>query len=45
MSSADRKIVHDTINGIEGVVTTSEGADPRRDVVVRPAASEEMAEA
>jgi spoIIIJ-associated protein len=38
MSSADRKIVHDTINAIEGVVTTSEGADPRRYVVVRPAA-------
>jgi spoIIIJ-associated protein len=45
MSSADRKIVHDTINGIEGVVTTSEGADPRRYVVVRPEVSEEMAEA
>jgi spoIIIJ-associated protein len=37
MSSADRKIVHDTVNGIDGVATTSEGEDPRRHVVVRPA--------
>ena len=37
MSSADRKIVHDTVNDIEGVTTTSEGEDPRRHVVVRPA--------
>lgn len=36
MSSADRKIVHDTVNGIDGVATTSEGEDPRRHVVVRP---------
>jgi len=36
MSSADRKIVHDTVNGIDGVSTTSEGEDPRRHVVVRP---------
>jgi spoIIIJ-associated protein len=45
MSSADRKIVHDTINAIDGVVTTSEGADPRRYVVVRPASAEELADA
>lgn len=37
MSSADRKIVHDTVNAIDGVATTSEGEDPRRHVVVRPA--------
>ena len=37
MSSADRKIVHDTVNDIDGVTTTSEGEDPRRRVVVRPA--------
>ena len=36
MSSADRKIVHDTVNAIDGVSTTSEGEDPRRRVVVRP---------
>lgn len=45
MSSSDRKIVHDTVNAIDGVVTTSEGADPRRYVVVRPAQAEEMVEA
>ncbi len=36
MSAADRKAVHDTINDIDGVATTSEGEDPRRRVVVRP---------
>jgi spoIIIJ-associated protein len=34
MNSADRKVVHDTINGIEGVSTISEGADPDRRVVI-----------
>ena len=37
MSSADRKIVHDTLMEFEGVVTCSEGEDPRRRVVVEPA--------
>ena len=37
MSSADRKIVHDTANDIEGVTTSSEGEDPRRRVVIHPA--------
>ena len=37
MSSADRKIVHDAVNGIDGVTTTSEGEDPRRHVVIHPA--------
>ena len=37
MSPPDRKVVHDTINGIEGVRTTSEGEEPRRRVVVLPA--------
>jgi len=36
MSSADRKIVHDTLMEFEGVVTRSEGEDPRRRVVVEP---------
>lgn len=36
MSSIDRKIVHDTIAGIEGVSTVSEGEEPRRRVVVLP---------
>ena len=37
MTAADRKIVHDAANGIEGVSTISEGEDPRRRVVVLPA--------
>jgi spoIIIJ-associated protein len=37
MNPADRKVVHDTVNGIDGVVTTSEGEEPRRYVVIRPA--------
>ncbi len=37
MSSADRKCVHDAVNEIDGVTTSSEGEDPRRRVVVHPA--------
>lgn len=37
MGSADRKTVHDTVNDIDGVETSSEGEDPRRYVVIRPA--------
>src|SRR5581483_3616619 len=33
MSPADRKVVHDTINEIDGLTTTSEGEEPRRRVV------------
>ena len=36
MSPADRKVVHDTVNGIDGVQTTSEGEEPRRRVVIMP---------
>jgi spoIIIJ-associated protein len=36
MSSADRKVVHDIINEIDGVTTSSEGEDPRRRVVIHP---------
>jgi len=36
MSPPDRKVVHDTINDVEGVRTTSEGVEPRRRVVVLP---------
>ncbi len=36
MNAADRKTVHDTINGIDGVSTTSEGEEPRRRVVIVP---------
>lgn len=37
MSPADRKVVHDTANGIEGVTTSSQGEEPRRRVVISPA--------
>jgi spoIIIJ-associated protein len=37
MGPADRKIVHDTVNEIEGVTTASEGEEPRRRVVILPA--------
>jgi spoIIIJ-associated protein len=36
MSPPDRKVVHDTVNGIEGVTTISEGEDSRRRVVILP---------
>jgi spoIIIJ-associated protein len=37
MSAADRKVVHDTVNDIDGVRTSSEGEEPRRRVVISPA--------
>ncbi len=37
MDAADRKIVHDTVNAIDGVETVSDGEDSRRHVVIRPA--------
>ena len=37
MHPADRKVVHDAINEIDGVRTTSEGEEPRRRVVISPA--------
>jgi spoIIIJ-associated protein len=36
MPPADRKVVHDTVNTIEGVMTMSEGEEPRRHVVITP---------
>lgn len=36
MSAADRKILHDAVNELDGVRTTSEGEDPRRYVVIHP---------
>ena len=36
MSPADRKVIHDTISGIDGVSTRSEGEDARRYVVLEP---------
>ena len=37
MHAADRKVVHDTVNALDGVRTTSEGEEPRRRVVISPA--------
>jgi spoIIIJ-associated protein len=37
MGAADRKVVHDTVNELDGVTTTSEGEEPRRRVVIVPA--------
>lgn len=37
MSSSDRKVIHDVLSEVEGVVTRSEGDDPRRCVVIAPA--------
>lgn len=37
MSSADRKIIHDVLSEVEGVLTRSEGDDPQRCVVIEPA--------
>lgn len=39
MPPADRKVVHDTVNTIDGVSTSSEGEEPRRRVVIQPDAS------
>lgn len=36
MRSSDRKVVHDTVSDIDGVMTLSEGNDPRRYVVIAP---------
>lgn len=36
MTPADRKVVHDTANEIDGVSTSSEGEEPRRRVVILP---------
>jgi spoIIIJ-associated protein len=41
MAPADRKVVHDTVNAIDGVSTTSEGEEPHRRVVIVPSASDE----
>ena len=37
MNAGDRKLVHDTVAEIEGVATGSEGEEPRRRVVIKPA--------
>jgi spoIIIJ-associated protein len=45
MSPSDRKVVHDTINDIEGLETTSEGMEPRRYVIIRSSAEPSSEEA
>lgn len=45
MNAADRKVVHDTVNDIAGVTTSSQGADPDRCVVILPSEEPEGAEA
>lgn len=37
MQSADRKVVHDALAGVDGVTSRSEGDDPMRRVVISPA--------
>ena len=37
MTAYERKVVHDALIGVEGVMTVSEGEDPDRSVVIRPA--------
>jgi spoIIIJ-associated protein len=36
MSSADRKVIHDTLAEVDGISTRSEGDDPYRRVVITP---------
>jgi spoIIIJ-associated protein len=40
MSAPDRKVVHDTVNEIEGLATRSEGEEPRRFIVISVRPSE-----
>jgi spoIIIJ-associated protein len=39
MSASDRKIVHDTVNDIDGVATSSQGEEEHRHVVIHPAST------
>jgi spoIIIJ-associated protein len=41
MAPADRKVVHDTVNAIDGVTTSSEGEEPHRRVVIAPTGGDE----
>jgi spoIIIJ-associated protein len=45
MPPPDRKVVHDTVNEIEGVATRSEGEEPNRRVVIVPAGDDATADA
>ena len=37
MTPFERKIVHDAVAAVDGVTTESEGEEPGRRVVIRPA--------
>jgi spoIIIJ-associated protein len=37
MMASDRKVVHDVVNELDGVVTVSQGEEPERRVIIRPA--------
>jgi spoIIIJ-associated protein len=39
MSPADRKVVHDAVNDLDGVTTRSEGEDANRHIVISPASN------
>jgi spoIIIJ-associated protein len=41
MPSSDRKVVHDTLTTIDGVVSRSEGEDPYRRIIVSPVAGDD----
>lgn len=41
MGASDRKIVHDAMNEIEGVATSSVGEEPRRSVVIKAAVQQD----
>ena len=43
MSASDRKVVHDTAAEIDGVMTESQGEEPRRRVVLLPATAADPA--
>lgn len=42
MNPPDRKVVHDAVNELDGVRTTSEGEEPNRYVVIHPSGSAEI---
>lgn len=42
MPSSDRKVVHDTLTTIDGVVSRSEGEDPYRRIIVSPAGHDDV---
>lgn len=37
MPAADRKVVHDALSEMDGVLTASDGEEPRRRVIIKPA--------